>query len=157
MAELESLTSPEMLITAFAGFRSLPLPVAQLSLAAVLQCGQSFRWDTYPLYSGQTSPHDTSTPTHEYRLCLRDRVVCLRQSPDTLWYRSVFPVSSPINVAEEREVETLAWIKDYFQLHIDLDDLYDQWGKRDPVFQTVKQRFAGIRMLRQDPFENLMS
>ncbi|OCH93382.1 DNA glycosylase [Obba rivulosa] len=151
-------TPSEMLTAAFAGFRSLPLPVAQLSLAAVLRCGQSFRWNIYPLLADQISPLNSSLPTHEYRLCLRDRVVCLRQSPDVLWYRSVFPGPTlPPSMTDIREAETLAWIEDYFQLHIDLNDLYDQWSERDPVFQAIKQRFAGIRILRQDPFENLMS
>ncbi|KAH9833075.1 DNA glycosylase [Rhodofomes roseus] len=141
-----------------AGFRALPLPLAQLSLAAVLQCGQSFRWSIFPLVSNTTSG-ELLLPTHEYRLCLRDRVVCLRQSPDTLFYRSAYPPSPPSpKTLEQREAETLAWIRDYFQLDIDLVDLYDQWAKRDPVFQRhCSQRFSGIRMLRQDPFENLIS
>ncbi|KZT71330.1 DNA glycosylase [Daedalea quercina L-15889] len=140
------------------GFRALPLPLAQLSLAAVLQCGQSFRWYIYPLLSNAPTS-GISVPTHEYRLCLRDRVVCLRQSSDTLFYRSVFPGATPSSRSlSEREAETLAWIKGYFQLDVDLADLYDQWAERDPVFErNCSQRFSGIRMLRQDPFENLIS
>ncbi|KAH9930683.1 DNA glycosylase, partial [Fomitopsis serialis] len=139
-------------------FRALPLPLAQLSLAAVLQCGQSFRWSVFPLALNATTSEFT-LPNHEYRLCLRDRVVCLRQSTDTLFYRSVFPETPPPTKAlDQREEETLAWIRDYFQLDVDLVDLYDQWAKRDPVFERhCSQRFSGIRMLRQDPFENLIS
>ena len=138
-----------------AGFRALPLPLAQLSLAAVLKCGQSFRWNVFALHEDQPFP-DSSLPTHEYRLCLRDRVVCLRQSPDTLFYRSVFPPSSTGD-SETREAETLAWIRGYFQLDIDLVGLYRQWGALDPVFRRLQDRFEGIRMLRQDPFETLIS
>ncbi|KAI0320749.1 DNA glycosylase [Amylostereum chailletii] len=134
------------------GFRALPLPLAQLSLAAVLKCGQSFRWSVHPVQAA-----DGSTRTHEYRLCLRDRVVCLRQSPDILLYRSVFPDSVPIGDMSVREAETLAWIKDYFQLDIDLIKLYHDWAEKDAVFARVKARFEGIRMLRQDPWENLIS
>lgn len=144
-----------------AGFRSLPLSVTQLSLSAVLQCGQSFRWSIFPLVIPSTSPGTTlHSPTHEYRLCLRDRIVCLRQCPDILFYRSVFPNTSgelDLEVLAQREKETLAWIHDYFQLNVDLVSLYNQWGKRDPVFQKCKERFSGIRMLRQDPFENIIS
>ncbi|KAI0672987.1 DNA glycosylase [Trametes maxima] len=138
------------------GFRALPLPLAQLSLAAVLKCGQSFRWSIYPLHSLDQSVLPSGAPTHEYRLCLRDRVVCLRQSLDTLYYRSVFPSITTSNV-ESREAETLAWIRDYFQLDIDLIKLYKQWSTMDPVFHRLRDRFEGIRMLRQDPFENLIS
>ncbi|KAI0748560.1 DNA glycosylase [Daedaleopsis nitida] len=138
-----------------AGFRTLPLPLAQLSLAAVLKCGQSFRWNIFPLLPPGHTASPTS-PTHEYRLCLRDRVVCLRQSSDALFYRSVFPPSVSDD-PETRDAETLAWIRDYFQLDIDLVDLYRQWSAADPVFHKLRDRFVGIRMLRQDPFENLIS
>ncbi|KAI9508280.1 DNA glycosylase [Russula earlei] len=136
------------------GFHALPLSLAQLSLAAVLRCGQSFRWSIHLLHAA--SP--PSSPSHEYRLCLQDRVVCLRQSPDTLFYRSVFPESPfPPEVAAARDAETLLWIKDYFQLDVDLEKLYDEWSEKDPVFAKLRWRFEGIRMLRQDPWENLIS
>jgi N-glycosylase/DNA lyase len=135
------------------GFHALPLPLAQLSLAAVLKCGQSFRWSMYPLHA--TLPSD---PSHEYRLCLQDRVVCLRQSPDTLFYRSVFADSSvPPEVESARDKETLLWLKDYFQLDVDLVKLYNEWSEKDLVFSRFRGRFEGIRVLRQDPWENLIS
>ena len=131
-------------------FLSIPLPIVQLSLAAVLKCGQSFRWTVH-------TPVDSIMPV-EYRLCLRDRVVCLRQSSDTLSYRSVFPDPQPLpHDYAEREAETLVWLRDYFQLDIDLVALYKQWAERDPVFAKLQERFEGIRMLRQDPWENLIS
>lgn len=139
--------------TLASGFRRLPLPIAQLSLDAVLQCGQSFRWSVFPLKKAAAA----GSPTHEYRLCLRDRVVCLRQTPDTLYYRSITPTGSDSVQQDTLEEETLAWIHDYFQLKVDLLELYEQWSKRDPVFLKVRDRFSGIRMLRQDPFECLLS
>lgn len=143
------------------GFRSLFLPAAQLSLAAVLKCGQSFRWTIFPLASPVASAVESPShnyPTHEYRLCLRDRVVCLRQIDDILLYRAVFP-KAPGSEAEEalRDSETVAWIRDYFQLDVDLIELYKEWSQRDKVFDKLKDRFSGIRMLRQDPWENLTS
>ena len=140
------------------GFCALPLPIVQLSLAAVLKCGQSFRWSIFPLLSASDIAASPSFPTHEYRFCLRDRLVCLRQSPDTLFYRSVFPEvpTSPTQKAL-KEAETLTWLRDYFQLDIDLMKLYEEWSNRDPVFNKLRSRFSGIRMLRQDPWENLVS
>jgi N-glycosylase/DNA lyase len=138
------------------GFHALPLPLAQLSLAAVLKCGQSFRWSSLPLaISDTTLAHNA--PTHEFRLCLRDRVVCLRQDNQTLWYRGVFAQPS-VSVEDQtlRDAETLEWVRDYFQLHVDLENLYDDWSRRDPVFSRLRDRFSGIRMLRQDPWENLV-
>jgi hypothetical protein len=125
-----------------AGFRALPLPLAQLSLDTVLACGQSFRWFKHSL--PLVSPVG---PTHEYRFALQDRVVCLRQTPDTLLWRS-----------QPDKEDTLDWLKDYFQLNVDLQTLYNDWAIRDTVFDTlVKERFKGLRMLRQDPWENLIS
>ncbi|KAJ3744792.1 DNA glycosylase [Lentinula detonsa] len=137
------------------GFRALPLPIIQLSLAAVLKCGQSFRWTAYPL---KLDPEDASSPTHEYRFCLRDRVVCLRQTATNILYRTVQPDPQPnANQRELRDAETLLWLKDYFQLDVDLAFLYEEWGSRDKVFLGIQDRFSGIRMLRQDPWENLIS
>lgn len=140
------------------GFSALPLPLAQLSLAAVLKCGQSFRWSIIPLPPLELLNNSiNSPPTHEYRLCLRDRVICLRQDSDTLWYRAAFPTPAQTKGEEEqRATATLAWVRDYFQLDIDLVDLYDDWSRRDPVFNKLRDRFQGIRILRQDPWENLV-
>ena len=138
------------------GFRALQIPITQVCLSAVLKCGQSFRWQTLPLpLEGRPG---TGSPSHEYRLCLRDRVVCLRQTADTLFYRSEFP--SKDLAPRQRDVleaETLAWIRDYFQLDVDLLDLYDEWSEQDPVFRSLRESFSGIRILRQDPFECLLS
>lgn len=85
-------------------------------------------------------------------------MVCLRQSPDALFYRSVFPEGDlPHAETALREAETLTWIKDYFQLDVNLLKLYDDWSERDAVFRTLRSRFSGIRILRQDPWENLIS
>ncbi|TFK30150.1 DNA glycosylase [Coprinopsis marcescibilis] len=152
-------------------FQQLRVSPAQVSLAAVLKCGQSFRWSIFPLPTPETKPEagqgslDTpladalkGVPTHEYRLCLKDRVVCLQQSSDTLFYRSAFPDPQPSPAQRaEKEVETLAWIRDYFQMDVDLEDLYAQWALQDKVFAKFQDRFKGIRILRQDPWENLVS
>ena len=121
----------------------------------MLKCGQSFRWNIFPLQIPRHSTVHHDHPSHEYRLCLRDRVVCARQSRDVLFYRSLFPPSVS-GGQSKREAETLAWIRDYFQLDIDLMDLYRQWSTADPVFNRIQDQFEGIRMLKQDPFENLI-
>jgi hypothetical protein len=140
-----------------AGFYALPLPIAQLSLDAVLRCGQSFRWFAYPLFSPANTP-SFGEPTHEYRLALQDRVVCLRQSHTHLFYRSIYPDHAKDASQDLDETSTLTWIHDYFQLDVDLVKLYSEWSSRDDVFRrTVNTRFTGIRILRQDPWENVAS
>lgn len=133
-------------------FKAIPLPITQLSLAAVLKCGQSFRWSVF------TDERENSAQSAEYRLCLKDRVVCLRQTPDTLYYRTVFPDPQPIPaLLPEHDRETLQWLNDYFQLNVDLVALYREWANKDKVFARFQGRFEGIRILRQDPWETLVS
>lgn len=154
-----------MSVTIPAGFRALALSQSQLSLAAVLKCGQSFRWSAYPLPSTSTKDASsnldtTGTPTYEYRLCLKDRVLCLRQSPEMLFYKSLWPKCHMLETETHEggeDLENLAFIRDYFQLDVDLVKLYDSWSSCDPVFNGFRGRFFGIRMLRQDPWECLMS
>lgn len=145
---------------ALSGFKTISLPLSQLSLPAVLKCGQSFLWTVLTPPLSETPANSSETPhTHtEYRMCLRDRVLCLRQSSDTLFYRSVFP-KPPSSATDQliRDTETLEWLKDYFQLDVDLVDLYKQWADKDKVFAKFQDRFEGIRILRQDPWENLIS
>lgn len=143
-------------------WHSLPLPLAQLSLAAVLKCGQSFRWTVHDEHDGEHDD-DHAPPGPEYRLCLRDRVVCLRQSPTSLFYKDVRPPdatpdTTPSSLSpSSSSPSSLPWLSDYFQLHIDLAALYSAWSTRDPVFAALQSRFPGIRILRQDPWETLVS
>lgn len=151
---------PSTVMSTAIAFRKIPLSLSQLSLDAVLQCGQSFRWSIFPLVApeGQGELAQHGQPSHEYRLCLRDRVICLRQSQETLLWNAVFP-NPPISPEEtaKRDAETLEWLNDYFQLDVDLQELYQTWSKRDPIFNGLQERFSGIRILRQDPWENLIS
>lgn len=135
-------------------FHSLPVPIAQLSLSAVLKCGQSFRWHAIPI---QEDGNSSSKLQFEYHLALKDRVVCLKQNTDTLFYRALYPSLSNSRSEYELDSETLVWLKDYFQLDIDLVALYDDWSSKDAVFNRLRNRFEGIRILRQDPWENLIS
>ncbi|KAG8700899.1 8-oxoguanine glycosylase ogg1 [Ceratobasidium sp. 394] len=151
-------------------FKSLNIRVAQLNLKAVLKCGQSFRWTVVPLNSTEDNPTVATetevpgspttaplAPTEEWRITLEDRVVCLRQTDDVLYYRAHFPNSPSLNCDPETEDTTRAWLWDYFQLDVDLEKLYNQWSESDHIFKKVAPRFPGIRILRQDPWENLVS
>jgi N-glycosylase/DNA lyase len=128
------------------GFRTLSVPIVQLNLDLVLKCGQSFRWRTVPV-----GENNLCSP--EWRLTLQDRVICLRQNSDTLFYRALFPIGT----CEPEDGSTLAWVRDYFQLDVDLDDIFSPID--DPIFKEATRHFGGggIRILRQDPWENLVS
>ncbi|XP_013386395.1 N-glycosylase/DNA lyase isoform X2 [Lingula anatina] len=48
-------------------------------------------------------------------------------------------------------------LKNYFQLGVNLEDLYGHWSASDPHFKAVAADFTGVRILRQDPVENLFA
>ena len=48
-------------------------------------------------------------------------------------------------------------LRDYLQLHVNLQQLYEKWGAADSNFKSKALEFTGVRMLRQDPVENLFS
>ncbi|XP_025908408.1 N-glycosylase/DNA lyase [Nothoprocta perdicaria] len=52
---------------------------------------------------------------------------------------------------------TDAILRDYFQLDVGLRALYRAWGAADPHFQAVAAAFPGVRVLRQEPVECLLS
>lgn len=132
------------------GFKALPLSIKHLSLPVVLKCGQSFRWQKVVPENAENGPQ-----LDEWRLTLQDRVVCLRQTPEAIYYRAIFPTEKT-PVSNDEDGSTLVWLRDYFQLDVDLLKLFS--AVEDPVFQSALQRFEGaIRMLRQDPWENLIS
>jgi len=52
---------------------------------------------------------------------------------------------------------TAELIQDYFNLSVDLEALYKQWSAKDSNFNKKAPKFTGVRMLRQDPWENTIS
>lgn len=48
-------------------------------------------------------------------------------------------------------------LKNYFRLDMNLGNYYKEWSKRDELFRKACQQFYGIRMLCQEPVENLFS
>jgi N-glycosylase/DNA lyase len=49
-------------------------------------------------------------------------------------------------------------LRDYFQLdNVSLQSHYDRWSNIDLNFKKKAARIRGIRMLRQEPWENLIS
>ncbi|ODQ56127.1 putative mitochondrial N-glycosylase/DNA lyase, partial [Saitoella complicata NRRL Y-17804] len=126
------------------GWRLLQTAANELSLATTLKCGQSFRWKA----SGE----------NEWSIALRNRIISLRQTAPAapIHYRAIHPPSSsPPLVPPLDDTEEL--LHDYLALSVNLENLYAQWTRDDQVFAKLAPRFAGIRILRQPPLENLLS
>ncbi|TGZ81775.1 N-glycosylase/DNA lyase [Ascodesmis nigricans] len=121
---------------------TLPVPPTELCLDKVLRCGQSFRWKL-------------SAP-NEWTCTLRGRVVTLQQEPSHIKYRAVFPPGRSDSTTPTND-DTEELLRDYFNLSVNLEALYSHWSSVDPNFLKKSTTFAGIRILRQDPWENVVS
>ena len=93
----------------------------------------------------------------EWSVCLSDRVVFLRQDEERgfLYYRTLVPASGSSLSIDAIELQTAQWLRDYLNLDVPLEMLYQEWTERDKVFARFADRFSGLRMLRQDPWECL--
>jgi N-glycosylase/DNA lyase len=77
-------------------------------------------------------------------------------------YRSLFPlIHRPAYIEDLLSDTTLPLLRAYFQLDTPLAPLYAEWAARDPNFKKKVDkegaRLEGIRVLSQDPWENLVS
>ncbi|CAJ1084944.1 N-glycosylase/DNA lyase [Xyrichtys novacula] len=161
-------------------WKSLACKKSELRLDLTLACGQTFRWKETAechwtgVMGGRvwtlTQTDDTVWyyvyNTHEEQREKRDRVRGAGGDPSQLENKPCksfkgavrkieeepLPVTALKNTEEEEEL-----LRDYFQLNVQLGDLYKEWGAADPHFKGIADIFTGVRMLRQDPTECLFS
>ncbi|XP_073429175.1 N-glycosylase/DNA lyase isoform X3 [Dendrobates tinctorius] len=166
-------------------WRSIPCHLSELRLDFVLPGGQSFRWkehspgywtgvlhervwtltqkDGHLWYTVYPCPETTDS---EFEKEVRRRPLkrklphtvsdTIKQEKDTTKQEnedvSGDCVSPSANCKKDSEI-----LQNYFQLQVNLNELYNQWGKSDKNFLKVAKEFPGIRVLRQDPVECLFS
>lgn len=119
----------------------------------VLKCGQSFRWK-----------EDPKVPNTWYNV-LNGKIWYLKQESDKIFYKTHSDKPDNCNTYKTKSGQVLSckveddelFLRDYFQLDVDIPKLYNKWGQADKNFSQLKTNFCGIRMLRQDPVENLFS
>ena len=108
--------------------------------------GQSFRWKVLPptnLFSIPPVPSNSSI----YIGVLFKKLILLSQDDKNVYYLSVN------NDCEKTEEQ----LRDYFQLSTNLSQLYQTWSDNDSIFEKLSTTYQGVRILRQDPVENLFS
>lgn len=92
----------------------------------------------------------------EWRCVLHGRLLSLRQDPAHLYYRT-YRSNKSDNDNDDDDDTTLNLLKHYFNLTANLTDFYAQWSSQDPNFKRKAPQFTGIRILRQDAWEALVS
>ncbi|GES64111.1 8-oxoguanine DNA glycosylase [Aspergillus terreus] len=146
-----------MTVGAFSEWRKLPVSLSELCINTTLRCGQSFRWQKVP-------------DTDEWRCVLHGRLLSLRQDPLHLYYRTYrnsapsHPVPTPpssdkpaTDPTTQEDTTTLSLLAHYFNLSSNLTSLYEQWSTHDANFRKKAPQFTGVRILRQDAWEALVS
>lgn len=118
----------------------------ELSLSKVLRCGQTFRWKNV---------------NNTWSFTIKDRIVLLKQDDEFIHYSWIMQESlRSIKNHAEQASETYDFINDYFNLSINLESLYKDWIIADSKYKKKNlpfENFTGIRILRQDPWECLIS
>ncbi|XP_041941892.1 N-glycosylase/DNA lyase [Alosa sapidissima] len=157
-------------------WRALSCPISELRLDLTLGCGQTFRWretgdghwtgvmggrvwtltqtdDTlwYYVYTNQNN-HGTGSVSE------------MGSSAESVPDKRLKGVGSMKQEDEEglkltsvHDSTEQELLKDYFQLNIQLENLYKDWGACDDHFRHIASIFTGVRMLKQDPVECLFS
>ncbi|KAJ8265152.1 hypothetical protein COCON_G00142510 [Conger conger] len=161
-------------------WRCLPCLRTELRLDLTLSCGQSFRWRETGdghwtgVMGGRvwtlTQTEDTlwyytySMQDSEGKVKGRKRSAEARPDGPVKRTRGMITVKEEPAEDQEPKAKTTEHdhkeeelLKDYFQLNVNLADLYKQWGTADTHFKSIAKAFTGVRMLRQDPTECLFS
>lgn len=101
-----------------------------MDLDITLSCGQAFRWRKREdgIWSG----------------VVRDRLIELKHEAGEVWWRT-YPADG------------IGLVRDYLRLDEDVNDIYASLSERDPYVAELTHRFCGLRLLRQDPTETLLS
>src|SRR5437773_3019006 len=134
-------------------------PAGLLHLERTFANGQCFRWRFDP------AQKDAPPGEEHWQGIVAGRVVWLGRRPphpdpppegagnrageDTFHFRVAPSLGS---AAADR-----AFLWDYLRLDVDLAALYADWQARDPYLGALVERLRGLRVLRQDPEECLLS
>ncbi|KAJ2552521.1 8-oxoguanine glycosylase ogg1 [Coemansia sp. RSA 1933] len=121
-------------------WNDLKVQPSELRLDQTLMCGQAFRWKP--------------TGESEWTCALWDTVVDLKQTPETVLYRSLGHRTSGYSMKPEH---LACELHGYFQLDETLESLCDRWASVDPDFDKLRRTQLGVRALRQPVVENMFT
>jgi N-glycosylase/DNA lyase len=167
----------------FTEWRRLPVSLSELCINTTLRCGQSFRLVSLTSFTPNVltlSRWQNLPESQEWRCVLYGQLLSLKQDSSYLYYRayqsqtSTLPTPPCSEIPSRAQSDTEAAdskthlldcqddhlvhiLKHYLNLSSNLTELYAQWSSSDPNFKKKAAQFSGIRILRQDPWEALVS
>ena len=109
--------------------------IAPFSLRDTLMCGQAFRW------------HSTGTGNDvcAYTGVVKGKVLTVRQEDECLILEG------------PTDEDSVCMTRDYFALDVDLGEIESRLREIDPALGTAIDFASGIRLLRQDPWEAMVT
>lgn len=107
--------------------------IAPFSLKDTLMCGQAFRWQS------------TGNDVCAYTGVVRGKVLRVRQEGECLILEG------------PTDEDSVAMTRDYFALDVDLGEIERRLREIDPALGTAIDFAPGIRLLRQDPWEAMVT
>jgi N-glycosylase/DNA lyase len=128
-------------------WRRLGVAAQELRLAHTLPTGQAFGWER--VVGAGSSSSSSSSGAAEWRGCLGDAALALREESVSL--------ECEWRCDASRAVDVEARLRDYVQVETSLAPLYAQWSLADERLAQVATCIEGVRVLRQDPLECLIS
>jgi N-glycosylase/DNA lyase len=118
-------------------WKKLNVTPKELRLEVTLLCGQVFHWKQVP------------EQKNHFIGVLETEIVELKQSEDNVFYR---------NFNEEKEKEISEdFFHQYFNFKISCEELHKKFSENDALFGKIAPYFPGLRVIKQDPFECLIS
>lgn len=123
----------------------LEIPPHQMLPENTLNMGQCFNWKRLHLSNEQ------ETQSKYWVGVLQGQPMIVKQLPRTTAAASLLaePPMDPITLR--------SYLRSYFQLQEDLPGLYSTWSERCGRMSSVAECLRGVRVVRQDPWECLIS
>jgi len=81
------------------------------------------------------------------------RILSIKQEGDEIFYRGDGDGDGDSSSSSKLHV----MVHEYFQMHVDLPKYYASWSESDANFKKHAASFSGLRILKQDPVENVFS
>ena len=123
-----------------AEWTDMNLTPSQLRPHLTLKMGQSFAWKV--LYDGDVDKVWVGV--------VGEFPVAIKETPTATYY-------CDLRSQDTGNAALRATLHSYFQVDADYNELYEQWAGGCDRMKAVTQALRGVRVLRQDPWETLVS
>lgn len=138
----------------------------ELQLLGTLNGGQSFRYCMFKVtlvpiwhvsFTFNNFRWNYNKDTNEWKGVFSRTLWKLRQQDDFLEYQVLGSLLIKSKENNSVKVDFADMLTKYFRLDFNLKDHYKVWSDKDELFKSACTKFYGIRMLNQEPVENLFS